>query len=185
MSVANPGHYRLLVVDDIVENRALLRRYFGSRGFQIAEADCGATALALMQRQRFDAVLLDIMMPGIDGIEVLKRIRVAHSKAELPVLMVSARNASMDISLALDLGANDYITKPIELADALARLQRNLGPPWSEPATPRTPETVIAAKAANMPEQAARLLTLATKFRREGRSTYADQLAAKAAQYLE
>ena len=90
----------------------------------------------------------------------------------------------MDISLALDLGANDYITKPVELADALVRLQRHLGPPQSEPAMPQTPETVIAAKVANVPEQAARLLTLATKFRREGRSTYADQLAAKAAQYL-
>ena len=80
MSIANPDQYRLLVVDDIVENRALLRRYFGNRGFQIAEADCGATALALMKRQRFDAVLLDIMMPGIDGIEVLKRIREIRTR---------------------------------------------------------------------------------------------------------
>jgi DNA-binding response OmpR family regulator len=185
MSDPEIGHHQLLIVDDISENRALLRRYFGSRSFQIVEADCGATALALIQRQRFDAVLLDIMMPGIDGIEVLKRIREAHSKAELPVLMVSARNASMDISLALDLGANDYISKPINLADALARVQRNLGPSRAEPAIPPSAEMAVEAKAANVPEQAARLLALATKFRREGRSAYADQLAAKAAQYFE
>jgi len=185
MGVANPGQRLLLVVDYIAENRALLSRYFGSRGFQTAQADCGATALGLIKRQRFDAVLLDIVMPEIDGIEVLKRIREVHAQPELPVIMVSAKSASMDISLALDLGANDYITKPIDLADALARVQRHLAPPRSEPAMPQSREAAVDAKAANLPEHAARLMALATKFRREGHSAYADQLAAKAAQYLE
>ena len=91
------GQRLLLVVDDIAENRDLFRRYFGSRGFQMAQADCGATALGLIKRQRFDAVLLDIVMPEIDGIEVLKRIREVNPKTELPVIMV-ARKARVWIS---------------------------------------------------------------------------------------
>lgn len=185
MSDANSAKRVLLVVDDIVENRNLLSRYFGSRGFQMAQADCGVTALGLIKRQRFDAVLLDIVMPEIDGIEVLKRIRESKAKAELPVIMVSAKSASMDISLALDLGANDFITKPINLADALAKVQRHLGPPRTEPAIPQSAEPPMDAKAANVPEHAARLMALATKFRREGNTAYADQLAAKAARFLE
>jgi DNA-binding response OmpR family regulator len=185
MSDANSGQRLLLVVDDIAENRNLLSRYFGSRGFQMAQADCGATAISLIKRQRFDAVLHDIVMPEIDGIEVLKRIRQVHAQAELPVIMVSAKSATLDISLALDLGANDYITKPINLADALAKVQRHLGPPRTEPAMPQSAEPPTDANAADVPEHAARLMALATKFRREGHSAYADQLAAKAAQYVE
>jgi DNA-binding response OmpR family regulator len=128
MTVANSQQFRLLVVDDIADNRALLSRYFGSRGFQTQEADSGAAALAMIDQRNFDAVLLDIMMPGMDGIEVLKRIRAVHSRYNLPVIMVSAKNASMDVSLALELGANDYITKPIDLARALARVQSHLAP---------------------------------------------------------
>jgi CheY-like chemotaxis protein len=119
---------RLLVVDDLADNRILLSRFFGGRGFQIVQAESGPAALALIDQQNFDAVLLDILMPGMDGIEVLKRIRNSRSQANLPVIMVSGKAASMDISLALDLGANDYITKPIDLAAALVRVQSHLTP---------------------------------------------------------
>lgn len=67
-------------------------------------------------------------MPGMDGIEVLKRIRAIHSPLNLPVIMVSGKSARMDISLAMDLGANDYITKPIDLAAALVRVRGHLAP---------------------------------------------------------
>lgn len=127
MNAANCDRSELLVVDDAAENRNLLSRYFGARGFQVAQADCGVTALSMIEQQRFAAVLLDIVMPEIDGIEVLKRIRVAHTQADLPVIMVSGRSASRDVKLALDLGANDYISKPIDLAAALTKLQRALG----------------------------------------------------------
>lgn len=114
MQVANSFHVRVLVVDDLADNRNLLVRFFTNRGFQIAQAESGPAALALIKNQRFDAILLDILMPVMDGIEVLKRIRAVHSKSDLPVIMVSGKTAKMDISLALDLGANDYITKPID-----------------------------------------------------------------------
>ena len=128
MSAGSARQFRLLVVDDVAENRTLLRRYFGERGFDVTEADGGAAALSLIGQRRFDAVLLDIVMPAMDGIEVLKRIRAGHSLLSLPVIMVSGKSASMDFSLAMKLGANDYITKPIDLAGALARIRGHLAP---------------------------------------------------------
>jgi DNA-binding response OmpR family regulator len=128
MRVLSSQQARVLVVDDIPENRILLCRYFGIRGFMMVQAESGAAALTMIQRQSFDAVLLDIMMPGMDGIEVLKRIRALHSPLNLPVIMVSGKSARMDISLAMDLGANDYLTKPIDLAAAVIRVRGHLAP---------------------------------------------------------
>jgi CheY-like chemotaxis protein len=185
MNAANCGHGELLVVDDMAENRNLLSRYFGARGFQIAQADCGLTALSMIKQQHFDAVLLDIIMPEIDGIEVLKRIRASHTQADLPVIMVSGQSASNDIKLALDLGANDYITKPIDLAAALTKLQRALGALPDKQANPQVPEIARADhvdKANALPPDAGRLQSMATQFREEGNPAYAEQLTAKAAQ---
>jgi len=126
MSVANAHQTRLLIVDDIMENRALLSRFFSNRGFLIAQADNGAAALRSIERQSFDAVLLDVLMPGMDGIEVLKRIRATHSPFQLPIIMVSGKSATDDIKLALKLGANGYITKPIDLSAAFALVQKHL-----------------------------------------------------------
>jgi DNA-binding response OmpR family regulator len=128
MRVLSSQQARVLIVDDIPENRILLCRYFGIRGFMMVQAESGAAALTMIQRQSFDAVLLDIMMPGMDGIEVLKRIRALHSPLNLPVIMVSGKSARMDISLAMDLGANDYLTKPIDLAAAVIRVRGHLAP---------------------------------------------------------
>src|ERR1700761_8411733 len=100
---------KLLVVDDVAVNRDLLTRYFGARGFQVYEAAGGLTALNMIKQEQFDAVFLDILMPEIDGIEVLKRIRAIHPYTGLPIIMVSALNAHHDIKLALELGANDYV----------------------------------------------------------------------------
>jgi len=122
-----PRPTRLLVVDDLVDNRNLLTRFFTKRGFRIVQADSGPAALTLLKQESFDVVLLDIVMPGMDGIEVLKRIRVTHSPSALPVIMVTGKTAKMDIDLAMDLGANDYITKPIDFAVAFPRVQSQLG----------------------------------------------------------
>ena len=112
---------RLLVVDDISDNRALLTRRFVRRGFDVVEADSGFAAIALIDKEPFDLVLLDVMMPGIDGIETLKRIRCLKSASVLPVIMVTAKSESENIVDALELGANDYVTKPVDFAVALAR----------------------------------------------------------------
>ena len=114
---------RLLIVDDVRDNRVLLRRRFERRGFEVVEAESGLTALDLIDAESFDLVLLDIMMPGIDGIETLKRIRKQKSASQLPVIMVTGKTATENMVEALQLGANDYVTKPVDFAVALARVE--------------------------------------------------------------
>jgi signal transduction histidine kinase len=114
-------------VDDVFDNRAVLGRRFERRGYQVIEADCGERALALLAAEPFDVVLLDVMMPDLDGREVLRRIRTVHSAVALPVIMVTAKTQSEDVVEALNLGANDYITKPVDFAVALARVQTQVG----------------------------------------------------------
>jgi len=117
---------RLLIVDDISDNRAILTRRFQRRGFDVVEAECGLTAIGLIDRESFDLVLLDVMMPGMDGIETLKRIRSRNSASALPVIMVTAKSESGNIVDALELGANDYVTKPVDFAVALARVNTQI-----------------------------------------------------------
>jgi diguanylate cyclase (GGDEF)-like protein len=90
------------------------------------EAECGLTAIELIDKESFDLVLLDVMMPGMDGIETLKRIRSQNSASALPVIMVTAKSESGNIVDALELGASDYVTKPVDFAVALARVNTQI-----------------------------------------------------------
>jgi diguanylate cyclase (GGDEF)-like protein len=117
---------RLLIVDDISDNRDILMRRFERRGFDVVEADSGLVAIELIEKSSFDLVLLDVMMPGIDGLETLKRIRSRRSASALPVIMVTAKSESGNIVDALELGANDYVTKPVDFAVALARVNTQI-----------------------------------------------------------
>jgi diguanylate cyclase (GGDEF)-like protein len=119
--------HRLLIVDDVNDNRTLLTRRFERRGFEVVEADSGFAALELIDREPFDLVLLDVMMPGIDGIETLRRIRKQKSASALPVIMVTAKTGTHHIVDALELGANDYVTKPVDFAVAFARVNTQIG----------------------------------------------------------
>jgi DNA-binding response OmpR family regulator len=100
-----------------------LARRFQRRNYESVEATGGISALELVAVDTYDAVLLDIMMPDLDGLEVLRRIRLGYSSDSLPVIMVSGKTQSADIVEAFDLGANDYIVKPIDFAVALARVK--------------------------------------------------------------
>src|SRR6185437_15792770 len=117
---------RLLIVDDISDNRSILKRRFERRGFDVAEAESGLIAIDLIEKGAFDLVLLDVMMPGMDGMETLKRIRSRKSASALPVIMVTAKSESDNIVDALEQGANDYVTKPVDFAVALARVNTQL-----------------------------------------------------------
>lgn len=119
-------HARLLVVDDEEMNRDMLSRRLQRNGFEAVCAVDGTEALKLIGEEKFDLVLLDIMMPGISGFEVLQTIRRDHEPIRFPVIMVTAMHEADDIVRALDLGANDYITKPIDLKVALARIRTQL-----------------------------------------------------------
>jgi CheY-like chemotaxis protein len=118
--------YTLLVVDDGDENRDMLSRRLGRRGYKVLAAEGGERALEIVDVESVDLVLLDIMMPGMDGIEVLRRLRERWDQSELPVIMQTARSESQDMVDALDLGANDYVTKPLDFAVVLARVQSQL-----------------------------------------------------------
>jgi diguanylate cyclase (GGDEF)-like protein len=120
------GQPHVLVVDDVYDNRDILTRRLTRRGFAVDEASGGCEALEKLKAQDFDLVLLDIMMPDMCGNEVLRAIRRTHSALQLPVIMVTAKSHSEDVVESLDLGANDYITKPVDFAVALARISSQL-----------------------------------------------------------
>jgi diguanylate cyclase (GGDEF)-like protein len=117
---------RLLIVDDVADNRIILARRFQRRQFDIVEVDCGQAALDAIERNSFDVILLDIMMPDMTGVEVLKRIRRQYSQAKLPIIMVTANSRTEDVVEALEAGANDYVTKPVDFAVALARVNTQI-----------------------------------------------------------
>ena len=116
----------LLIVDDVPENRALLSRRFGRHGFRTIEAASGVQALNMLNEIPFALVLLDMMMPEMSGLEVLKKIRQQSDPMQLPVIMVTAKADGSDVAEALEAGANDYITKPVDFAAALARVRAQL-----------------------------------------------------------
>jgi CheY-like chemotaxis protein len=122
----NAADYTLLVVDDNEENRDLLSRRLIKKGFQVLVAEGGRQALSIVEDQPVDLVLLDIMMPDISGIQVLEELRKTRSAAELPIIMATAKTESEDVVQALELGANDYVTKPIDFPVVLARVQAQL-----------------------------------------------------------
>jgi sigma-B regulation protein RsbU (phosphoserine phosphatase) len=116
----------LLVVDDSEANRDLLSRRLQRKGYSVTVAEGGRRALELIAQQRFDLVLLDIIMPDLNGMEVLQTVRQTWSAADLPVIMVTAKDESEDIVEGLKSGANDYVTKPLDLPVVLARVQTQL-----------------------------------------------------------
>lgn len=114
---------RLLVVDDIDDNRNILMRRLMVAHFEVEEAANGLECLAKLDEKPFDAVLLDYEMPGIDGLETLKRIRAKFSKIDLPVIMVTARDDDPMIIHSLEAGANDHVAKPFSFPVLVARVR--------------------------------------------------------------
>ena len=117
---------RILVVDDVADNRDILTRRLMRRGFEVLEADGGVRALEVLEREAVDLVLLDIMMPDLEGTEVVRRLRETRSDSDLPIIMVSAKSQSEDVAESLELGANDYVTKPVDFTVALARIKAQI-----------------------------------------------------------
>ena len=116
----------ILVVDDEELNRDMLSRRLGKKGYEVLVADSGPVALDLLSKEEIDLVLLDIRMPGMDGNEVLEEIRKTKNGLDLPVIMVTAETDSNTMVKSLGLGANDYVTKPIDLPVLLARMEGKL-----------------------------------------------------------
>ena len=123
---APEGNPRILVVDDVELNRSMLTRRLERKAFQVETAEGGQEAIEKIRTTTYDLILLDIMMPEVSGYDVLKEVRKTHSPLELPIIMATAKDQGEDIVSAFKLGANDYITKPIDFPVALARIETQL-----------------------------------------------------------
>jgi signal transduction histidine kinase len=118
------GH--LLVVDDNEMNRDVLSRRLRREGYSVETAEDGYQAMEMIKKKRFDLIVLDIMMPGLSGFDMLPMIRAIQPITDLPVIMATAKDQSEDIVEGLRLGANDYVVKPIDLPVLLARIRLHL-----------------------------------------------------------
>ncbi|MEW6432770.1 MAG: response regulator transcription factor [Myxococcota bacterium] len=112
--------FRVLLIDDDERLPELLSSYLAQNGVTLAHAPDGTRGLVALEQGAYDAVLLDVMMPGLDGLEVCRRIR---AKSQVPVIMLTARGDETDRVVGLELGADDYVAKPFSPRELLARLR--------------------------------------------------------------
>lgn len=115
--------YTILVADDEKEIRELLRLYLENAGYKVIEAEDGQQALDLLRSNEIDLCLLDIMMPKMDGYHVLQELR---KESNIPVVIISAKGADSEKILGLNLGADDYMAKPFNPLEAVARVNSNI-----------------------------------------------------------
>lgn len=115
--------YKILIADDEAEIRDVLHLYLEKDGYEVYEAADGIRAMEVLQKEKIDLAILDIMMPGIDGYRVLRNIREDNN---IPVIILSAQSSDSAKILGLDLGADDYITKPFVPLEAVARVNSNI-----------------------------------------------------------
>jgi DNA-binding response OmpR family regulator len=119
---------KILIVDDNVTNRALLKALLGASGkdYMLTEADSGEAALSLVEQDLPDIILLDIMMPGMDGFEVCEKLKADARYSSVPILFITAMESVEDKVKGFKLGAADYITKPINAEEVKARVGAHL-----------------------------------------------------------
>jgi len=113
----------VLVVDDEDSMRALLRQYLRKEGYTVVEAADGATALAALRRGGVDLALVDVMLPGLDGFELVRR---ARQLSNLPIILLTARGEETHRVSGLELGADDYVIKPFSVPEVVARVRAHL-----------------------------------------------------------
>ena len=116
----------ILIVDDEPVNRQVLVNHLTAQHFRVVQAAGGRQALRWLDRQTFDLVLLDVMMPKMSGFEVCRRIRDRFSMQQLPVIFLTAKNQTSDLVAGMDVGANDYLTKPVPKDELLSRVRTHL-----------------------------------------------------------
>lgn len=114
---------RILLVEDDPRLAEMVSAYLGEAGFRVSHAADGAAGLALQAREPHDALVLDLMLPDMDGLEVCRRLRAGLDGSDVPVLMLTARGEATDRVVGLEIGADDYLPKPFEPRELLARLR--------------------------------------------------------------
>lgn len=121
---------RILLIEDDQRLAEMVKNYLGAAGFSVTIAARGQAGIALEARETFDALVLDLMLPDMDGLEVCRRIR---ARSQTPILMLTARGDAMDRVVGLEIGADDYLPKPFEPREMLARLRAILRRRGREP----------------------------------------------------
>lgn len=121
-----PSEYKILIVDDVQSNVLLLKALLGREGFNIVFAMNGTEALEVVKKERPDLLLLDVMMPDMDGFEVAGRLKVEPEYAEIPIIFLTALNDSASVVKGFQLGASDFISKPFRREELLIRVQHQL-----------------------------------------------------------
>ena len=116
----------ILIVDDEVAIRELIKYNLAKEGYKVSCAADGEQALKLMDKNNYDLVILDLMLPGIDGLEVCRKMRQDPSLAGIQIIMLTAKGEEIDKVVGLELGADDYITKPFGVRELLARIKVRL-----------------------------------------------------------
>jgi len=126
MSDFKPSMFTILMVDDNPKNLQLLGSTLRNEGYQLEFATSGATALSWLDKKQFDLILLDIMMPGMSGFEVCEQLRKNQNLADVPVIFLTAKTEKESIVYGFKLGAQDYVTKPFDTSELLARVRTHL-----------------------------------------------------------
>jgi DNA-binding response OmpR family regulator len=120
---SDPNRTSILVVEDETDLQDLLCYSLGREGFAVSAAGSGEEALKLAQSHKPDLILLDLMLPGMDGLTVFRTLRSIEGTSQIPIVMLTAKGEEADIVVGLELGADDYITKPFSPRVLLARIQ--------------------------------------------------------------
>ena len=139
---ASQHQAKVLVVDDDVRLRDLLRRYLSEQGFNVITADSATSMNKLWLRERYDLLVLDLMLPGEDGLSICRRLRGAGDKT--PIIMLTAKGEDVDRIIGLEMGADDYLPKPFNPRELVARINavlRRIGPDEIPGAPSETPES--------------------------------------------
>jgi DNA-binding response OmpR family regulator len=122
------AHPRILVVDDEADLRAVLRLGLEREGYDVVEAEDGEVALARARAEQPDLVLLDLMLPKLDGYRVCRALKFDERYRNLPIFILSARSGESDRKLAYELGADLFLNKPYEMSDLISRIRERVGP---------------------------------------------------------
>ena len=130
-----PEGARVLIVDDSPQNLELLEAYLEDLGCVTESVDSGAEALERVRAERFDVIVLDVMMPKMSGFQVCEQLKADEATASIPVLMVTALNELGDVERALECGAVDFLTKPVHRQELVARVSAQLWVSRSEERT--------------------------------------------------
>lgn len=114
---------KILIVDDELNIRELVKFNLEKAGYKVLEAEDGQSAVSITRSERPDLIVLDIMLPGIDGLEICRIVKNSRETSAIPIIMLTAKNEEIDKVIGLELGADDYLTKPFSPRELLARIK--------------------------------------------------------------